>query len=76
MTGPIDTGVFVTYNPFPLVLLKLSDGTEAIHISPNAHEIVSAVFGRWKAKAWDKELGRRLKEVGMLLSDCIDLTRC
>ncbi|KAF9451943.1 hypothetical protein P691DRAFT_284919 [Macrolepiota fuliginosa MF-IS2] len=54
--------VYVTYNPFPLVLLTNAvDDTQAVHIAPNAHEIALSLFGP-EIKFWEDALGTRLQE--------------
>lgn len=57
------TGVYTTYNPFPLFLLtNPTGGSQAIHIALDAHEIASALFGK-EVKFWGKDLGKPLQEV-------------
>lgn len=66
----VGTGVYATYNPFPLVLLtNPSDGSQAIHIAPNAHEITSNLFSEDELKFWVDGLGKQLEEVGVSILD-------
>jgi hypothetical protein len=60
-TIPLPTGIYITYNPFPLVLLTdIAKGTQDVHIAPLAHEIASSVFGE-EVKFWEDALGRPLQ---------------
>lgn len=68
--GDYYPGVYVTYNPFPLVLLTdQPSGSQAIYIAPNAHEIASTLFDG-EVKFWEKDLGRPLEEVGIFCFNC------
>jgi hypothetical protein len=60
-------GVYITYNPFPLVLLtNTTDQTQSIHISPISHQVASTAFGS-KVKYWEDALGEPLENVSLLL---------
>lgn len=59
-------GVYITYNPFPLVLLTDAiEKTQGIYIAPLAHEIAFALFGG-QTKFWEDALGKSLQEVSSL----------
>lgn len=61
----LQSDVYITYNPFPLVLLTdPSNGRQAIHIAPNAHEI-APTFLHQEAKFWERLLGKALAEVSV-----------
>ncbi|KAG6872814.1 hypothetical protein C0995_006413 [Termitomyces sp. Mi166 len=47
--------LYVTYLPIPLVLLTDSDGTQSIHIAPEAYKVASAEFGE-DIQFWDDAL--------------------
>lgn len=54
-------GVYITYNPFPLVLLtNTTEQIQNVYISPIAHDISSSVFGS-EVAFWEDLLGEPLE---------------
>ncbi|KAF9051220.1 hypothetical protein BDZ89DRAFT_1154116 [Hymenopellis radicata] len=51
---------FVTYLPVPLVLLTGEDGSQAVHIAPEAYQVAKAEFGD-NLEFWENALPGNLK---------------
>ncbi len=54
------TAFFVTYLPIPLVLLTAEDGSQAVHIAPEAYQVAKAEFGD-NLEFWENALPGNLK---------------
>lgn len=56
LTKPwLSQALFLTFVPTPLVLLTDSDGTQSVHIAPEAFEAASSAFGD-EIQTWEKAL--------------------
>lgn len=62
--GHLSEALFLTFVPTPLVLLTDLDGTQNVHIAPEAFDVSSAAFGN-ETLTWEKALpeGVTLKSV-------------
>lgn len=65
--------VFVNFLPTPLVLLTDSNGSQNVHIAPEAFEVASAEFGD-EIEVWQNALPRSLK--GQLSTASFDSVLC
>lgn len=56
----ISVGLYITYLPLPLVLLTGSDGSQSVHIAPEAFTLASAEF-KEDIEFWQNALPGQLK---------------
>ena len=64
------SALYVTYIPLPLVLLTTSDGSQHVHIAPEAFTVASNEF-KDDVEFWQEALPGHLK--GQLASVCLPL---
>jgi hypothetical protein len=64
----VSSAFYVTYIPLPLVLLTASDGSQNVHIAPEAFEVASREY-KDDIEFWQQALPGHLK--GQLASVCI-----
>jgi len=62
------SALYVTYIPLPLVLLTTSDGSQHVHIAPEAFKVASNEF-KGSIEFWQQALPGHLK--GQLASVCM-----
>ena len=60
--------LYVTYIPLPLVMLTTSDGSQHVHIAPEAFKVASNEF-KGDIEFWQQALPGHLK--GQLASVCV-----